>query len=222
MTSWCIATLPVPTAIDVLKRHTHFSAFLRSRMHSFRSTESDKSHGTTIDHLFKISCAFQGLSRPHEEHWGPLESNCITDDSPQCLTHRHDNCSGLLMTEWECDRDEAIGQERQWVAGQLQLCSTSNLLCVKYNPVISAPNVTSDPSWIFVKFFILLQTYDIIFIYCMHTCNGCYSFIFLVWSCFRNMRCSLATDGTWTIFFPLPSPKVAYCSYISDKNVTIN
>lgn len=96
----------------------------------------------------------------------------------------------MLMIQWECDTVEATGQERQRVTGQLQLRSTSNLFCVKYNPVIPAVNVTPDPSWIFLYFLILLQTYDVILIYWMHTCYSCYGFLFLVWSCFRNMRCS--------------------------------
>lgn len=48
---------------------------------------------------FEVHFIFTGLSRPHGEHWGPLESNCITDTSPQWLAHRHDNCRGRLADD---------------------------------------------------------------------------------------------------------------------------
>lgn len=102
---------------------------------------------------FEVHFIFTGLSRPHGEHWGPLESNCITDTSPQWLAHRHDNCRGLLTIQWEDDKDEATGRERQWVTGQAQLQQIFHTFSVwptdiKYIPAISAANVTFNPPWI--------------------------------------------------------------------------
>lgn len=78
-----------------------------------------------------------GLLGQHGEHRGPLESSCITVTSPQRLAHHHDNCSGLLTTQWEDDKDEATGGERRGVKGQAQLhqrfCDSLYIFCGEFN-----------------------------------------------------------------------------------------
>lgn len=69
--------------------------------------------------LFKISRVFDGFLRPRRdqtepllEHWAWLQSNYITNDSPEWLMHNHDNCTGvpliLYMMErgWQDRRDK--------------------------------------------------------------------------------------------------------------------